>query len=316
MGHRANYIIQSTYRLDIYYSHWRGEHVAKDMALGYRDLKEYIEQCEKRYSLLEYPWMEGCILIDESIRKVIFWEEKWSINKSIREAYIRYLESVWRGWTVVCARHGMLDIEQSLDSGYSEFQRLDKGACTFADFTEETNHAEKDQFIILKKGGAIRIWYFDMPVKEMGLLGASIIPILLNKEDGGFLLEGRTMDKYGMAIDMDTETLYFGRALARIEEALQSMWPGWNIIAGGFGYLDLLACLGQSFGEYAMSEADVYYHISSFLAEEDALDPNQVFSAIHQQHPLNYWNLNLNFFRHNPPDKSKSGRKWGRRKGK
>ena len=69
MGNRANYILKSGDEIRIFYTHWRAVNIAQDILLGPERLEEFILRFEQEDEILQYPWIEGLILMDLDKKK-------------------------------------------------------------------------------------------------------------------------------------------------------------------------------------------------------------------------------------------------------
>src|SRR4051794_25035699 len=104
MGQRANYIIrEASGEVSIYYTHWRANHIAQDLAMGPKRLEAFIKQFDLTDEIISYPWLEGIIYLNKQEKSLIFWESELLSLTSIREAYLNFLQNIWKGWEVAYA---------------------------------------------------------------------------------------------------------------------------------------------------------------------------------------------------------------------
>jgi hypothetical protein len=91
MGQRANYIIKNHDQLIIHYNHWRANCIAADLYLGEKRFIKFVEECQLNDEIMNEPWIEGCVVIEKSAKRLSFWTWEFSNETSVIEYYVSEL---------------------------------------------------------------------------------------------------------------------------------------------------------------------------------------------------------------------------------
>lgn len=276
MGSRANYIIKSEHGVRIYYSHWRASYIAKDLYLGYEKLKYFIEQFDEDDEIINYPWIEGCILIDEQTKNVIFWEDTYLIELTLRREYLKRISEIWCGWRIQYAYKHMYDIEKYLNIDYISKQEIDPERADLDLLKNDKVDGYHESVIMIKEYRETGVWYTGcISGEEILLLGEEIINIIKAKPRDTLLKESEIHFWGGIAIDLDCKHIYYSDTTPRMVDEISKIWNDWNIVTGNFGHLGLLEYLGVGTAPYQLSKEEIEMKINEIINAKDDFDPNK-----------------------------------------
>ncbi|MFD2561261.1 hypothetical protein [Aquimarina rubra] len=285
MGQRGNYIIKTKDGIDIYYTHWRANLIANDLLLGKRKFIDHIQQFEKRDELINEPWIEGCVLVDLTIKKLLFYEIEQLSEYSLREAYLAILKDKWPGWKIVYAEKEMYDIEKELSISYTKHQETNFNRIEIERLKNDEVSDYVACFIILKKDGQVALKkLYTGSDEEVALVGEQLIDILQNKPSSPLVKESEIEIWDILLIDRDQKQLYVNQSITGLNEALVDLWPNWKIEIGSFGYIKLLEVAGYDTTELRMNQTEIDEHIKSILNYKDDFDPIKTAEKILENH--------------------------------
>lgn len=309
MGSRANYIVKSKNQFEIYYTHWRASDIAKDLYLGYKKFKSFIQQFDKVDTLLDYPWIEGCVLIDEDEKRVTFWGNFVLEEYSVTKEYLRILRERWGGWEVECARKEMYDIEKILSVDYMAnqetfFEEYDFDLNKLAKAIEEKY--EYSDFLLIKENEDVKVISLGAVSSERVLQqGKETIPILksLSREE---LFNESEFDLWGgVAVDLDNKIVYYNECSPGFFDLVKYKWEGWKIKLESYKYLEVVEKLGGNLDELELSAEEVENVIDIILNGKDDFDPVELGEKLSKE--MEDVEFHPNFFENIKPD-HKSGK--------
>ena len=115
MGDRAHYIIVEDGARSVFYSHWGGGSLMRDLFGGPAETLEFI-----RGLGAEQPWDDdtidvSAVLVDSDNRVLLFFDgSNLTFSAPLRNLYLRMLSWTWPGWSVSWADRAMLDLVEYL----------------------------------------------------------------------------------------------------------------------------------------------------------------------------------------------------------
>lgn len=113
MGDRANYAIVHRGRLKVFYAHWGGPTVPRELAAGPLACERFIRAQRRETSgrLLEFAFMEGGIILDKDRRRALVFGGPADVNYSpaVQARLLERLRPAWPGWTIAWARRYAYD---------------------------------------------------------------------------------------------------------------------------------------------------------------------------------------------------------------
>jgi hypothetical protein len=113
MGDRANYAIVHRGRVKVFYAHWGGPTVPRELAAGPLACERFIrtQRSERTNRLLEFSFMEGGIALDKDTRRALVFGGPGAVNYSpdVQARLLERLRPAWSGWTLEWARRYAYD---------------------------------------------------------------------------------------------------------------------------------------------------------------------------------------------------------------
>jgi len=113
MGHRANLIIATNERYDLFYSHWAANTLPQDLfwgpdhAMAFIRVQRHVDES----GWLDDIWAEGGAVLDQTNRCLtLFGGEDIRFDVPLRRIYLELLGKVWKGWQVRWAHNGIVDL--------------------------------------------------------------------------------------------------------------------------------------------------------------------------------------------------------------
>lgn len=73
MGRRANYVIKTGKKLDIYYNKWSATRIGSDLYLGEHIFLDFVRTCDVHEGLMDPVWMEAFVIADIEKKILGYW---------------------------------------------------------------------------------------------------------------------------------------------------------------------------------------------------------------------------------------------------
>lgn len=116
MGDRANYLILNKGKLSVFYAHWGGPTVPRELNDGPAACERFIrsQQRVRSKALLEFAFMEGGIALDKDTRRALVFGGPGAVNYDplVQARLMHRLRPIWEaeGWTIDWARRYAYDL--------------------------------------------------------------------------------------------------------------------------------------------------------------------------------------------------------------
>ncbi|NSB14524.1 hypothetical protein [Clostridium beijerinckii] len=128
MGQRANIIFVTKDSYELYYNHWCGNTIYRDLFWGVEHALSFIKEqkkVDKENGWLNEAWAEGGAVVDTH-RKVllIYAGEDLRYEIPLRRMYLKLLAQVWKGWDIRWANEGIADLAEYV--GYPKESLLEE----------------------------------------------------------------------------------------------------------------------------------------------------------------------------------------------
>jgi hypothetical protein len=120
MGDRANYAIVHRGKMTVYYAHWGGPTVPRELQRGPAACERFIRTQERvrDKSFLDFSYMEGAIALDKDKKRAMVFGGPGSINydPAVQARMLERLRPIWQseGWTIEWARRYAYDLFEFL----------------------------------------------------------------------------------------------------------------------------------------------------------------------------------------------------------
>lgn len=275
MGQRGNYIIKSKNKVAYYYTHWRALTIAEDLYLGPKRFLEYVTSCQEDDELMEYAWMEGCVVVDIPQKELYFWSLHFEQNTSVIEHYLVQLSNKWQGWEIKHLKNRMHDIENILTIDYTSKQDLpDFIAAKKIDIINDAVEDWVETVIVIKKTDKIEVRKTqNIYTSNILMYGQDIIELLLEKSRYDLHKEENYRSCSTIVIDVDNRELYVDEYEFGLKESCLSKWPGYNITIGDYGYIGVLKLAGINTEGLLLDQKHVIEHFQGITCPKNDFDP-------------------------------------------
>ena len=120
MGDRANYVIVHHGKLSVYYGHWGGPTVLRELQHGPTACERFVQAQERvdDESFLDFSYMEGAIALDKDSKRAMVFGGPGSVNydPAVQARLLERLRPIWQreGWTIEWARRYAYDLLEFL----------------------------------------------------------------------------------------------------------------------------------------------------------------------------------------------------------
>lgn len=282
MGQRANYIIKEGNKLSIHYHHWRANTIVSDLYLGEKSFLDFVEECKREDEILDPVWMEGCVIIDRSLRRLYFWSLELNRDTSVIGHYLSQLSQKWPGWDVQILRNRMYDAEKILGIDYISQQEVSEPHRVLKDDiiddkVEEWVNAlivikEADKLFVLKTG--------DLTVEAIVSYGEEVISLLKDKQACELPREGDEGTLECAVIDTVEKRLIINESSFGLWEQCKDVWPGYTLIMGDYGYIETLRFAGIDATGLEMPMENVVEEFQYMTKSSGNFDPHEFAEKI------------------------------------
>jgi len=244
MGQRANLIVKSEGKVEIYYTHHRANTLDKDLFWGPQYALGFIRSQQKltNEELLDEIWAEGGAVMDCDQKKLLwFGGEDVTSDVPLRRVHQSLMRHLWAGWQIEWAYEGVADIAR--ETGRSNGEVLCDRAFDPLNL-EQIFHPKHPltTVITLQVMDQVASIKFPYQVGHLAMQGPALAEKLQRAEDQWRLWDGNCtwFPSGGLYIDISRCELsmwtasYFPLAVQR----LTGLWQGWSIrwLKDGFEY--------------------------------------------------------------------------------
>lgn len=278
MGQRANYIIKNNDQLTIHYNHWRANCIAADLYLGEKRFIKFVEECQLNDEIMNEPWIEGCVVIDKSDKRLYFWTWEFSNETSVIEYYVSALAKKWDGWIVQFLKNRMYDVEKVLGIDYISKQELSK-LNTWSKENILNDKAEEwtTTLVVIKSDDNLFVTKTgNLNIEVIVSYGQDIIPLLQVKPKCELPNEEDEPTYECIVIDTSTKKLFINQSEFGLWEQANYLWEGYEFTMGDFGYIGTLQLAGIETANLTMAEDKVVEQFSSIVNQESNFDPYEM----------------------------------------
>lgn len=246
MGQRANYIIRQNDRFTIHYHHWRANSIASDLYLGEERFLAFVNECRVDDIILHEPWIEGCVIVDKSSKHLYFWACEFPRETSVIAYYLLQLEKKWKGWKVEFLKNKMYDAEKIVGVDYISKQEFSKPyKRTEEDVLNDEIRDWETAVVLIKESGDLFITKTgDLDVEDIISYGHEILPLIKGKPRFELPPEEDEVTNECILIDLSEKKIIITESSFGLWEQNSQLWPGFELIMGDFGYVQLLKLAG------------------------------------------------------------------------
>jgi hypothetical protein len=287
MGQRANYIVKDYNRQTIYYNHWRANCITADLYLGEKRFLQFLDKCQLTDTILNEPWIEGCVIVDISKKELYFWTLHFSQETSVINCYLIALAEKWKGWNIQLLTNRMYDSERILGIDYiskQELPKLDRRSTESVtnDKVEEWVIAliviKRDQNLFVTKTGGLN-------KEEIISYGQEIIRLLEDKPAYKLPKEGEEEWIDCVVIDTVQKKLLISESVFGLWEQCKGLWEGYEFMMGDYGYCKMLELVGIETSHLLLPHDKVIEDFSDLITvHNDNFDPVELAEKLVKDH--------------------------------
>lgn len=274
MGQRANYIIKNQDKLTIHYTHWRANCIAQDLYLGEKRFLKYVNECKIVDEIINYPWIEGYVIIDILTKHICFWS--WEIPNvtSVISYYLQALRDKWTGWTIEHLSNGMYDAEKILAIDYvskQEFSKLDIPS------EEEVIDDKVEEWVtvtvLIKHSNELFVTSTsNLSVESIISYGPKIIELLQRKPRCNLPNEEDATQEC-IIFDIDSKVIFISQSEFGLWEQTAPLWDSYALIMGDTGYIATLQMANIDTTNLLLPQDKVIEYFTALVAQTSDFNP-------------------------------------------
>lgn len=304
MGQRANYIIKNHDQLTIHYNHWRANCIAADLYLGEKRFIKFVEECQLNDEIMNEPWIEGCVVIDKSTKRLYFWTWEFSNETSVIEYYVSALAKKWDGWNVQFLKNRMYDVEKILGIDYISKQELSKlNTWSKEDVVNDKVEEWTTALVVIKSDDNLFVTKTgNLNIEVIVSYGRGIISLLQDKPKCELPNEEDEATYECVVIDTSTKKLIINQSEFGLWEQAKELWEGYEFKMGDFGYIETLQLAGIKTENLTMAEDKVIEQFENIVNQESNFDPYEMAEKLTKEN--NDIEFNPDFFDNVKPQKT------------
>jgi hypothetical protein len=276
MGNRANYVIKTGKKLDIYYNKWSATRIESDLYLGERIFFDFLRTCDVHEDLMDPVYMEAFVIADIEKKILGYWSWHMEMETSVMRYYQSALKEKWPGWQVVHLANNMYDAEPLMGIDYVALQQspqpdvLDANLITGDPVNDEWSNG---LFVIKEHGKIYVVESHNVTVEDVIRYGEAAISQLKARPAIPLPIEGETRTLDHLLIDVDNKILILDASEFGLYKHADRQWPDYIFKMGKIGYLAMLEAGDISTVGLEMPQQkiiDSFNHISNARKDDAA----------------------------------------------
>lgn len=304
MGQRANYIFKDGNKLTIHYNHWRANTIASDLYLGEKRFLDFVKECQLNDEIINEPWIEGCVIIDNNIKSLYFWTFGFTKDTSVIDYYLNRLSEKWGDWNLFILKNRMYDVEKILAIDYiakQELQSLEK--TSFEDIISDKVDKWITALVIIKQNSSIFVTKTgNLGIESIINYGQEVLSLIRNKPKYDLPKEGEEGTYECIVIDEDNKKVFANESIFGLVETSKELWKDYELIIGDFGYIETLRLANIETSDLILSNEEIKEQFSVIVQLNDSFDPFEMAEKLINEH--NDIQFNPDFFDNVKPKKS------------
>ncbi len=241
MGQRANLIIVSNGRREVFYTHHRANTLDQDLFWGPQYAVGFIrsQRPVAADQLLDEVWAEGGAVLDLDCR-VLLWfggeDIAWEIPT--RRVHAQLMSHLWRGWEIRWASGGVGDLAEYLGNSVekllsSEFEPAADAPNVIEAVTVVAGHPSMVVVSLQQSDSVLKLARVRYHIEEFLLAGQDLVDAAAaaNWQDELDLSSAAYPPTGGAHIDVAAKSVDFWIAgwATDIVRRVSSVWPGWTV---------------------------------------------------------------------------------------
>ena len=224
------------------------------------------------------PWIEGCGLRDIPSRHLHFWTMEFSRETSVIDYYTSELTKRWNGWRATFLNNRMYDVEKILAIDYISKQELQEPYKLSADevLNDKIEEWETAVVIIRQEDDLYVTKTGNLSIDAIVSYGEEIIPMLRNKPKFDLPNEQDEVTYECVVIDTADKQLYINESSFGLWEQYKSLWNGFNLTMGDYGYIKTLELAGINTSNLKMPVEKVVEQFKAIVRPVDNFNPMEM----------------------------------------
>ncbi len=300
MGQRANYIIKNDNELMVFYHHWRATNIIADLYLGKLEFINFVRSCKLSETIIDEPWIEGCVIIDISALKVYFWT---NIEKetSVMEYYLTEVNKKWAPWNVSMLANQMSDVEAILNIDYvSKQEKFDFHEVSMEDIINDKVDEYETTCVIIKEQDKLFVTKTaSISPSDIIQFGENILSLILDKPNYDLPVEGVFQTYNTIIIDIANKQIFINSYIMNLWDLNSIKWNNYKFTMGDYGYLYTLQLAGIATKNLKMPIDKIEQAFQELIKQTEGFNP----FAFAEKFLEDYQNakFNPNFFDNQKP---------------
>lgn len=287
MGQRGNYIIKHGNTLNIRYTHWRANRICADLYLGEKAFIRYTQECKPVEQLLEEPWIEGCVIVDQDKKELSFWSLEIHFNPPIIQYYLAQLQRKWPGWAVRLLRNRMYDVEKILNIDYiSKQDTSELNEKTVEDFIGDKVEEWDTSLVVIKEETDIFITKTgNIGIESIICFGPQAIKILRTKDPAELPSREDDFPMGTIIIDTKEKRVLISESSYGLWEQTKHLWDGYSFLMGDYSGGELLQLAGIHVAMEPLSEMEIKEEFDATVKQGNDYDPYVIAEKLTRENP-------------------------------
>jgi hypothetical protein len=276
MGQRGNYIIKNQNTLTIHYTHWRANCIAKDLYLGENQFLQYVSECKITDEIINYPWLEGCVIIDKQAKHLYFWS--WEIPNltSVINYYLLELQGKWIGWHVEHLPNRMYDVEKLLGIDYISKQDFSEPDTNTKEeiIADKVEDWETTTVLVKRADDVFVIKTGNITIKSIISYGPEVIKLLKFKPRYELPKEDDSTQE-SIVFDIDSKTIFISQSELGLWEQTAHLWTGYKLVMGDIGYISTLKIAGIDTTNLILAQNKISEEFTALVSQTRDFNPTE-----------------------------------------
>ncbi len=280
MGDRANYVIKTGRKLDIYYNKWSATRIESDLYLGEHIFLDFVRTCDVHEHLLDPIFLEAFVIADIEKKILGYWSWHMEMETSVMRYYQSALQEKWPDWQIIHLANNMYDAEPLLEIGCVAQQQpvepdvLDVNMITYDPIDDEWVNG---LFVIKDEGEIHVVASHNATVESVICYGQAAVSVLKTRPDMSLPKEGETPSSDHLLIDVDNKVLILNASQFGLHEYAARQWPDYTFKMGKIGYLAMLETGGINTAGLEMPQQKVIDIFNHIIKPKEADEPSEMW---------------------------------------
>ena len=296
MGHRANYVIVEGGQPAIFFSRWGALTIPAVLLSGPDATIAYVRALTPDNELLDDTWAEGGMVLHLDRRELRFFGGLHiDMTPYLRRPLLRALRTLWQGWSVEWAVHGIADLALCLGWEVDRVLTSESADSPLLGGSDPivSEGAVQTALVLRQAHSVITVRRSQTDVRDYLLspksvyvlsLGPRLLELLANATDATLPSEGDPdLPGEGAYLDVTSRTVWmwdFGPFDPRLVVAMERRWPRWRAHGHVDGLVRQVELSGRDGSVVRVPEERAIQELVEELVRASSTDPASLFAAL------------------------------------